>query len=166
VNSHLTNQQLLVLLDGHLAPRSLDSATHLDDCATCRNEFENLRTSFASFRLAATTFAEHHAPTEAPARPASRLTAPRRFPQPVAWAAGLIAVAALCTVGGTVIHQRQQPAPAVAAVQSAAKPQNTTVFDEDATLLDSIDRDLSTSVPPSLRPLDVALASETTSTTQ
>lgn len=160
MNPHLTNEQLLELLD----PTTKLQASHLENCATCRDEFETLRTSLASFRLAATSYAEHHAPAEVPSYPIY-IRKSRRSQQPLTWAACLVAAIALCTAGVNVASKVHQPSAAVAQLQPAAEPQKTTVSDEDATLLEGVDRDLSTSVPPSLQPLDVTSASDTTSTT-
>ena len=158
MNAHLTNKELLELLD----PANKLKTSHLEDCATCRDELEILHTSLAGFRLAATSYAERHAPADVPACPIST-PASRRFQQPVAWAAGLVAAVALCTAGVSMASKYHQPTAAVATLQPPAEPQKTAVSDEDATLLEGIDRDLSTSVPPSLQPLDVISAIETTS---
>lgn len=160
MNSHLTNEELLELLD----PAIKLENSHMENCVTCRNELETLHSSLADFRLAAISYAERHAPADVPDCPLST-SASRRFQQPVAWAAGLVAAVALCTAGVNVASKYHQPTAAVATPQTSVGPQKTTVSDEDATLLEGIDRDLSTSVPPSLQPLDVTSASETTSAT-
>ncbi len=159
MKAHLSNEQIFELLD----PANCAVETHLDECTACREELETLRGSLAGFRLAARSFAQQNSPAAAPARNSVSNT-PRRFQQPMVWAAGLVAAAALCATGLSANHKYQQPTPAQVMVQPTAYSQKTAVSDEDATLLEGIDRDLATSVPPSLQPLDVASAGETTST--
>ena len=169
MNSHLTNEQLLDLLAG--APQPALTA-HLRDCTPCRSEFDALRESLTSFRVAATGMAEAYAPMHMPTRLLEGSSAHpgffhRRFLSPrTAWATGLVTAIALCTASLSVLHRTPQPqTQAVSRIdmQSSA-PADPASSDTDAALLDGIDRDLSTSVPPSLQPLDVTSASETTST--
>ena len=78
-------------------------------------------------------------------------------------AAGLVAAMALCVTSLSVVCKPAAPAfPVVAASPIAAHPS----AQSDDALLEGIDQDLSTSVPPSLAPLDVTSSSaQSTSTT-
>lgn len=164
MNGHLTNEQLFDLLDS----ASPAGKAHLATCNRCREEFETLSLSLANFRLAATAFARRHGPVDASARPLVKGRQTSSFFRfPLVWIAGLVTAAALCTAGLSLNHRPSAPAPAVAtnlpAVPAQTAPKSSSA-DEDAALLEGIDRDLSTSIPPSLAPLDVTSASDTTST--
>jgi predicted anti-sigma-YlaC factor YlaD len=155
-SNHLTETQLYSLLD-HDSP---EAEQHLGECPTCRTEYQTLQDSLANFRLAAESMSFHLAPVRPPAIP----TRARFFPMPqTAWAAGLVAAMALCVTSLSVVCKPAAPAfPVVAASPIAAHPS----AQSDDALLEGIDQDLSTSVPPSLAPLDVTSSSaQSTSTT-
>ncbi len=170
MNPHLTNEQLFELLNSATADADhqetpLQSAvSHLALCAECRCEFDSLHSSLSSFRTAATSFAEQNAPIHPPVQPIHSSANTLRIQQPLAWAAGLLAAAALCTAGVSVAHKQQAAVSSIGVTAPLGTP-TTAAAAEDATLLEGIDRDLSTSVPPSLQPLDVTSAAESTSTT-
>jgi predicted anti-sigma-YlaC factor YlaD len=156
---HLTETQLYSLLD-HGNSEAGDAAQHLDACSACRTELDALRDALTNFRLTADSMSSHLAPVRPPAEP----TRARFFPMPqTAWAAGLVAAMALCMTSISVLHRPAAPNTPVATVLPAAAPAGAP---SDDALLEGIDQDLSTSVPPSLAPLDVTSASaQSTSTT-
>jgi predicted anti-sigma-YlaC factor YlaD len=151
---HLSREELGDLLmqkDGAETP-------HLADCAECRQELLSLRQTLGDFRMATTGLAAAQAPAELtqrvvkPAR-GSRL---RGF----AWAGSLATLAATVALSISLLHsgapathgnrgsgQHGDVQVAVGAAQPAAV--------SDEALMDGIDQDLATSIPPSLAPLDV-----------
>jgi hypothetical protein len=155
MNPHLNPDQIYTLLDRPEGDRSAQE--HLLSCAPCRAEVASLRDSLTNFRLAATNFSLLHTPT----RLLDPTPRPRFFTIPrAAWAGGLVAAMALCTASISVLHK---PAvPVNPAAQTTGNPAPDAQSDD--ALLNGIDTDLSTSVPPSLQPLDVTAASENTTT--
>jgi hypothetical protein len=154
---HLTEPQLYDLLSATPDPASPLAQAHLAACPLCRDELATLRSSLTNFRLAATNLSLLHTPP----RPTVGNTIHRSFftlPHAI-WAAGLASVLAVSAVTVSTLH-RPTPATPHIATAPAAEPVS------DEALLQDIDSDLSTSVPPSLQPLDTtpAAASETTTT--
>ena len=150
MNPHLTEQQIYDLLSSDTCEDS--RAEHLATCTLCRDELANLRFSLANFGLAAKNLSHLHTPP----RPAIGRMAYRSFfalPERI-WASGLASILAISTCSAiAALHLHQQ---AVAKVNAATATTPPPVSDE--ALLQDIDRDLSTSVPPSLQPLDTTIA--------
>jgi hypothetical protein len=152
---HLTEAQLFDLLAATSEAAASPAQLHLAECAQCQDEFTTISESFANFRVAATSFALLHTPP----RPAVGTTVHRSlFALPrMVWATGLATVLAATGVTLSALHHPAR----VPSVRVAASPQPVS----DEALLQDIDSDLSTSVPPSLQPLDTATtSSEQTST--
>ena len=140
---HLTDEQFADLLD-----RAEPSNPHLDACAECQSELFALRSSLLSFRTAATNLAAVQTPQLV--RRQTYTTPRSHFRRPI-WAASLATAAVLLTVSVSVFRPHH-----VGAVTPVAAPEVVTVSDE--ALLDGIQSDLSTSIPPSLEPLAVPTA--------
>lgn len=152
MNAHLTEAQLYNLLDAaDPAAGTSDAHQHARTCTACATELASLRRSLTLFREASTHLAQHYTPTRLLERPAAARTGFFTIPR-AAWGAGLVAAMALCTASVSMLHKPVVPVIPVA--QQAADAQS------DDALLNSIDSDLATSVPPSLQPLDVPAASE------
>jgi hypothetical protein len=153
---HLTEAQLHDLLSATPEAASTPAQAHLAACPLCRDEFFTLEHSLTNFRLAASHFALLHTPP----RPAVGTTVHRSFfavPKLV-WAAGLASV--LAVTGVTLSTSHNQPPRVTPPVTTVAAQQPVS----DEALLQDIDTDLSTSVPPSLQPLDTTTASDQTTT--
>jgi hypothetical protein len=157
MNNHLNDLQLFALLDDPNA--AADS--HLAACAPCREAFSLLRDSLSNFRATATSFAA----AEAPARLSTRLLQFESEPKTrwmqlprTAWATGLIAAMAIGTASHSLLHKAPGGGGTISHIQTA--PVQTASSDE--ALLEDIDRDLSTSVPPSLAPLETTTTGEKT----
>jgi anti-sigma factor RsiW len=160
MNTHLTDEQMYELLDQNPnAPLQLQTKSHLSDCAHCRSEVSSLHASLMNFRVAATNLAAAETPSLA-----ARAIAPRKQSmRPRIWAAALTAATALLAVTIAVVHPiKTAPKPNGTITTAAAQPPTATESDE--ALLDGIQQDLSTSIPPSLEPLAVPAASSETST--
>ncbi len=153
---HLTESQLHDLLSATSDTAASAAHLHLAACSRCQDDLTNLEQSVANFRLAATNFALLHTPP----RPAVGTTIHRSFfalPK-IIWATGLASILAVTAGSLSVLHK-----PAVVAPPGTAATAAQPVSDE--ALLQDIDSDLSTSVPPSLQPLDTpTTASEPTPT--
>ena len=151
---HLTDQQLYDLLDRIPNAAALP---HLQHCTECQTEVANLRESLANFRGAATNLAAIAAPKLPPvaARSAS-------FFGPKVWAASFATATAVLALSIAVFHPvHNNP---VSPKGSGDAPQALVTSESDDALLDGIQQDLSTSIPPSLEPLAVPAASSDTST--
>ena len=153
--THLNDEQMYALLDD---ATNGEARAHLLACADCRNEFSTLQASLTNFRGAATNMAAAQAPalaqrtyTVLPAKPS---LAPRF------WAASLATAALLVAVSVSVFHPGQNGSAPMANETAQVTPSSVS----DDALLDGIQRDLSTSVPPSLEPLQVASGSSDSST--
>jgi anti-sigma factor RsiW len=154
--SHLTDQQMYELLE----PASNgDAIQHLHSCSICQSELTHLRASLATFRGTATNFAAAAAPMRAPiaARVAKKLFGPR------AWAASFATATALLAVSISVLHPGHNTA-GINTATTIDAAQAAPPAESDDELLDCIQSDLSTSIPPSLEPLAVPTASSETST--
>ena len=157
MNAHLTETQLSALLDPE--EKSSDAA-HLATCALCYAEFTVLRDSLTNFRVAATNLSALHTPTRLLAPATAR---PRFFTVPrAAWATGLVAAMALCTASINLLHKSVVHTPTAVQTETATAAE----AQSDDALLEGINTDLSTSVAPSLQPLDVTATTETTSVTR
>ena len=137
------------MLTAGAGPRSLAVEKHLAACSPCRAELASLSGSLSAFRTAATGASALYTPSQLLRSHTS--IAPSRFSRPrAAWAAGLVAAAALCTVSISALHKPAAPAASIA----TEAPTEVSSAQSDDALLQSIDQDLSTSVPPSLAPLE------------
>jgi predicted anti-sigma-YlaC factor YlaD len=147
---HLTEVQLYDLLSATPGPVSTPARTHLAACTRCREEFTAIEQSLSQFRLAAIDFSVLHTPP----RPAVASTVHRSFfalPK-LLWASGLASAVAVAALTLSTVH-KPVPLPPHVAVVTTTQPVS------DEALLQDIDSDLSTSVPPSLQPLDTTPAS-------
>ena len=147
---HLSDEQFYCLLDD---PSSLGASTrlHLNSCIACKSEFASLRGSFSNFRAAASGYAVQNAPPLA-RRALVADAKPAWMRRPV-WAVSFASAAVALGVSLSLMHQHHAP-PQAATPAVVAGPVAPDVSDE--ALLDGIQRDLSTSTPPSLQPLEVA----------
>ena len=153
MNVHLNEEQLYGLLDA--AGKSDEVALeHLDWCPQCRGEVEGLRSSLASFQQAAGGISAAYTPSRL-----LNFSSARQgfFARPrLAWVGGLAAALVFGVASVSVLHGPVAP-PAL--TQTAAVSADA---QSDEALLEDIDQDLSTSVPPSLEPLSTPAASEKT----
>jgi anti-sigma factor RsiW len=138
---HLTDERMFALLDSTIA-----GDAHLDSCAECQTELATLRASLAHFQIAASNFSAQTPQLE---QRQTHTAPPSRFRRAV-WAASLATAAVLFTISASVFH----PSHPLAVTPTA--PPEVSVSDE--ALLDGIQTDLSTSIPPSLEPLAVPTA--------
>jgi hypothetical protein len=153
---HLTDEQVFELLD-HPDHADAILRLHLADCHDCRTELAGLSNALTDFRAAASSFAAAQMPS-----PSQRRVIPtvshglRRH----AFAASLATAAFLLVSLGH--FERPAPASAHPANHSIQNADAGTVSDD--ALLDGIQQDLSTSIPPSLEPLAVPAGSNESST--
>ncbi len=164
---HLSDEQFYALLD-----RSPDSLAggHVERCAACRDELAQIRASLSNLRLAVDGLA-----ADTPARPSLvKPQAPGRLPRrpvstPVraafgvqAWTACCATVLALVSMSITVVRPHWLVA-RPAASDGAARPAVSVAAQQasDEALLDGVEQDISTSIPPSLAPLAVPAESAT-----
>jgi len=152
---HLSDEQMFGLMSDQ--PGTVTDP-HLSVCVQCQCEFANLRTALADLRIATTNLAAAETPALVLRHTQS---APQRsFRRPI-WAASLAtAVALLCTVSVSVVRTRHG-APVTPVVVVTDPDQSVS----DEALLDGIQTDLSTSIPPSLEPLAVPTAIDSTRST-
>jgi len=154
---HLSDAQMFGLLD---APDDSDASTrlHLAGCPSCQSEFSTLRVSLTNFRAAATRFASAEVPALASSRVAahSRLSRFRRH----AWATSLATVAVLAVAVPLVRPTHKTPA--LQQLPGNSPGVTNPAAESDDALLDGIQRDIATSIPPSLEPLAVPAASSAT----
>jgi len=149
--NHLTEEQMYELLDN---AANTSSQPHLLACSECQSELTNLRTSIGLFRDAATGFAASEAPRRLPA--ASSVAT--RFFSPKIWATSFATATALLAISLSVLHP-VHTVTVTAPVAAVATPQVTAPPVSDEALLEGIQQDLSTSIPPSLEPLAVQTTS-------
>ena len=144
---HLTDQQIAELLDN---TAGAITQQHLLRCAHCQSEVAGLRASIANFRAAATAMAAAETPA-LERRPAPAPAATPAFRR-TAWAASLATAAAMLALSVSLIHPAHP-------VHDGVTPETTApanvAAESDEALLDGIQQDLSTSIPPSLQPLAV-----------
>jgi predicted anti-sigma-YlaC factor YlaD len=144
---HLSEAQLDALL--HSAPGALVDS-HLVSCPACQQELASLQQAFATFRIAATNASRVYTP----ARPAIASSATRNgyfrpAMRPI-WAVGLASVLAVTALVVPTLHKSG----ASGSNPPISTAGNAPAAVSDEALLKDIDADLSTSVPPSLQPLD------------
>jgi hypothetical protein len=136
MNSHLSSEQLDGVLMGEA---SQDAARHLSGCALCAGELTSLREVFGDMREATAAAAAHHQRFVATA-------GSRKVPR-MAWALACVALFVSVTAPVALHHRDVAPV-----VQKAATPAAVATISDEA-LLNSVQNDLSTSVPESLLPL-------------
>ena len=167
---HLTHEEIDNLLSrsrsGSGSTLLAETTAHLEECRDCREEFTFLSQSLGNFKLAATHVSAKQAST--------RLLAPSTihrshfFSLPrAAWATGLVAALAIGAISVRVFDQQpaSHSASATIRMQSARTQSQSTQDQSDDALLQSIDKDLSATVPPSLEPLDSATSGATAGST-
>jgi hypothetical protein len=145
MNLHLSSEQLESMLHGEPSP---EAAQHLSGCVQCSGELVSLRQAFGNFREAATATAEHY----------SRSTSPvvaRKVPR-MAW--GFAAAALFVSIATPLVVEHRN-----ASVVAVKVPQPTPSMSDEA-LLNSVQNDLSSSVPESLLPLAGTPTNTTNST--
>ena len=152
--THVTDEQMYELLQPNAS-----ELPHLQICPECQAEVSILRQSVANFRSAATGFAA----VEALKHPPLAARGSSWFFGPKVWAASFATAAAVLAVSISMLHPVHnstgtQPS------RSGSAPQAALTTESDDALLEGIQRDLSTSIPPSLEPLAVPAASSGTST--
>lgn len=152
---HLTTEQLGGLLDaeldGPLGPELRGATLHLEQCAECSAEVEELREALTLFRQSTSTYANRqltavtrervHAARE------SSLSARPLWPK-LTWVAA--ALLAACTVLPFRWHAQQISRTAATSVSNSTAVQKS---ESDAALLDDISRELSASVPEPMQAL-------------
>ena len=154
-NDHLTNEEMEVLLsDTPAKVQALDRLLHVKVCPQCSEEVESLRSVLDDLRSAAVASAEHHR------RVAMLPVASQRTPR-MMWTL-VTAMALICVAVPVTVHQRHA---AVTVVSAPVKETQTTVTAAvtDEQLWNSIQDDLSASVPKPMLPLD-ATSTDPTST--
>jgi hypothetical protein len=145
VNGHLTEEELYELL---VQPDVAGGAKlHLAGCERCASEFAVIRESLDGFQVAARGLAEAKFSPILQVR-GGFLSGIRQ--SMMAWPMGLAAAGVLLAASVTMVH-RAGPSAVVNTASVQAAP-----LESDDALLDGINQDLSTSVPPSLEPLSVA----------
>jgi len=161
MNAHFTEAEFYNLLDNN----DPQAKQHLAECEPCQAEIDSLRASLSNFRLAATNLSSLQTPPQVPSRLLGNSSHRNRFftvPR-AAWATGLVAAMALCTASVSLLHKpAAAPQPTVQTTSETAMA--VAESQSDDALLMGIDNDLSTSVPPSLAPLDTNTAAEKTTT--
>lgn len=143
MNPHLSSEQFDGILSGQPSP---DAKLHLSGCAQCSGELASLREAFGNFRETASGVAEQH-------RLLAVTSPPRRVPR-MAW--GLAASVLFVSIAAPLAVHRH---PAVPVAEPVAQ---TPAAMSDEALLDTVQDDLSTSVPESLLPLAATPASGNT----
>lgn len=140
--NHLNEQQIAELLSASpnelgQVPGLTEAQAHAETCPDCAAELSSMRESLALFREASTAYADarmHHVPAfQPPMR--------RPFYQPALWAAA----AAVLLLATFVPTQLRRPVPPIQQV-----PVNTTQQmppESDEALLESVNREVSASVP-------------------
>ena len=148
VERHLTDAQFFNLLD---APESADASlrAHVGSCAACCAELAMVSASLTNFRDAATSLAHAEMSRQ-------RVFVPT--PQPryhrLVWSASLTLAAIVFAASVSFVRPGiHVDAPIRVATQTASSNVS------DDALLDNIQQDLATSIPPSLEPLAVPAAS-------
>ena len=152
---HLTDEQMYDLLEPSANPAA---QPHFRSCSRCQAEVASLRESLAIFRDATTDVAAIAAPK---LPPAIALTNSWSF-GPKVWAASFATATAVLAVSISVLHPMHRNP--VTNTTPGSAPQAALTNESDDALLDGIQQDLSTSIPPSLEPLAVPAASSETST--
>lgn len=154
--NHLNEQQIAELLaasprDLQEIPELAETQAHTLACAECGAELARMQQSLALFREASTAYADAHLRRVPSFQPPVR----RRFLQPVYWAA---AATGLLLAAFVPIQHPAPPAPQLPVVVS---PQQAPAESDEA-LLESVNREVSESVPTPM----AALADPNGSTSQ
>jgi len=156
IDRHLTDEQMFELL-GQPDQATPTLRLHLTTCPDCRAELLTLGDSLANFRAAATGLAAAEISTPNQRRAAAtRTNVFRRH----AWAASFASAVAVLAISVSLLRPTPQP-PADHGSTPAVTTQLVPAAESDDALLDGIQQDLSTSIPPSLEPLSVPAASST-----
>jgi anti-sigma factor RsiW len=154
-NDHLTSEEMEALLSDLQAKEPQDRAQHLEVCPQCLAEVESLRGTLEDLRTAATASAEYH--RRVAVMPAPSYRTPRMM-----WSL-LAAMALICIAVPVTVHQKRAGVTMVSApVQAPQVTVSVAVTDEQ--VWNSIQDDLSSSVPKPLLPLAAASTDSTTST--
>ncbi len=166
---HLNHEQICdLLLSGNAETSSTGHAQqtqelhreHLHTCLICSSELELLRSSVTSFRAASIVVADRALARRPLNTPSTMLDTRRsaRFISPAFfWAATALLFTAALPLGlyhsnlNPFLKRAQSP---MAIVAPAATPHPTTTNLSDEALLESINQDLSASVPSPMQPLD------------
>ena len=134
--SHLSSEQLDSALQGR---PTYDVSRHLERCGSCAEELASLGGTLADLRSSADAFATQQ-------KPFAAVTSPLKLPRFV-WALGAAALAVSFATPLALTHRDHVPV----AVDSEIPAVTVAVSDE--ALLDSVQSDLSSSVPDSMLPL-------------
>lgn len=153
--THLNDEQMYALLDNAPDPAA---KAHLAACVDCQNEMASLSPSLLNFRTAATNLAAAGTPSLIRRRVA--VPEASRF-APRFWVGSLATAGLLLAVSMSVIHPATPGLPpnGTETAQTVNAPIPPTAIESDEALLDGIQQDLSTSIPPSLEPLAVSAGS-------
>ena len=168
-NQHLNHQQICdLLLSGAAETASITTAQqtqelhreHLHSCLICSSELELLRSSVSSFRAASILVADRALARRPLSTPSTMLDAKRsaRFLSPAFfWAATALLFTAVLPLG--LYHSNLNPflkhgqtAIAVSTTPAAVHAVASSALSDEA-LLESINQDLSASVPSPMQPL-------------
>jgi hypothetical protein len=145
---HLSDEQFYCLLeDSSVATEP--TRLHLRSCSACQAELSTMQAAFANLRVAATAYAAAQTPYRAP----RAIVAPQKqvwMRRPL-WAASFAGAVAVLGILLSLTLSRQPAPPVQPPAVAQAAPQVS-----DEALLEGTQRDLSTSVPPSLEPLEVS----------
>lgn len=165
MNAHLNDEQMFDLLNEEPAPQSSAASVHLAGCHACRAELAQVRGSLSAFRQATTSYAEVQTPGFALAAP--RISSARPWVLSFGrqgWAASAAMAVMLIAVSVTLLYPRYRVASSSPEDGQRMSDQPAPSSPEaDAALMDSIQRDLSTSIPPSLEPLALPATNSATS---
>ena len=145
-STHLSEVQLYEVLD---QAATSETQSHLSRCSQCQTEMEALQTSLTGLRQGAKEFAQSHFRPRLDLSQTSRTNWFRHVLP--SWSLSLVTAGLVCAASISLIHG---PADSRKTVETQAIVESAPSQTDDA-LLDSIDQDLSTSVPPSLAPLTV-----------
>ena len=155
LEQHLTEEQFYNLLERNpsidaFTPKEIVLNGHLLTCSRCASEFAFLQTSITGLRDSIHQSVAH-VPTLCPTPNAP----PAR--SRIGWAASLATAALLFGIAVPLVRTPDQAAPLTATTASTQLP------DSDEALFEAVNRDLSTSIPPSLEPLALRAATDETS---
>jgi len=178
---HLSHEQLCDCLLDAAPDRQAFVEDHLQSCALCAAEYNRLETSLTGLREASTRFAQgvlaemKNAQPAQPAQPAQAgqqrprhrlgIAFTMHYAKPLTWATAALATVAVLVPAGVHWHTRTLEARAVlsssetsskttAGIQTPNATQAQSQSQSDEALLESIDQDLSVSVPTAMSPLD------------
>lgn len=155
--NHLNEEQIAELLSAspselQQVPGLTEAQAHAEACAECAAELSRMRESLALFREASTAYADAHLHRVPAFQPRMR----RPFYQPALWAAA----AAALLLATFVPTQLRRPVPPIA--QAPVNTIQQVPSESDEALLESVNREVSESVPTPM----AALADPAGSATQ